>query len=262
MLWPALLNENYSWRRSLSSSPATAEVWAVNVINSSPYLSSNHKTLVSIITENKNVCVLTKQQFLHLTASLKDPRCVVSCLFLSLEFLVVSPSGWGIQVCPWGTFLRIWASVSSFRKFCDLCLACFTGLLWRWDSTKERVRRFKALCRWRAWSWWSWCRVVKWERRAWILESHVFKSKVCHLRAASFTSSGLSPQVWNGGVCPPGRWLWRLNGIQNVKCLQLWVANLSKRSRNCCYYYYFFYLSLCLKCCRCPTYAFVDDVVH
>ena len=162
---------------------------------------SNHKALVNIITENKNVCVLTKQQFFHFTASLKDPWCVVSCLFLSLEFPVLSPSGWGIQVCPWGTFLRIWASVSSFRKFCDPCLAYFTGLLWRWDSTKERVRRFKALCWWQAWSWWRWCLVVKWEPRAWILESRVFKSKVCHRGAASFPSLGLRPQVWNGDKC-------------------------------------------------------------
>lgn len=51
-----LLNENYSWRQSLSFSSSSEEMWAVNAITRSPYL-FNHKTLVSIILENINVCV-------------------------------------------------------------------------------------------------------------------------------------------------------------------------------------------------------------
>ena len=62
--------------------PATEEVWAVNVISRSPCLSSNHKALVSIIIENKNVCVLRKQQFLLkgplMSSFLPFPLCRVS----------------------------------------------------------------------------------------------------------------------------------------------------------------------------------------
>lgn len=43
------------------------------------------------------------------------------------EFLVVSPSGQSIHVCPPRRFLCLRHWLSSFRKFCDLCLAYFTG---------------------------------------------------------------------------------------------------------------------------------------
>ena len=74
MLWPALFNENYSWRQSVSFLSATEEVWAVNMISRSPYLSLNHKALVSIIIgfpgssvvkkkKKKSVCQCRRREF-------------------------------------------------------------------------------------------------------------------------------------------------------------------------------------------------------
>ena len=62
MLWPALFNENYSWRQSVSFLSATEEVWAVNMISRSPYLSLNHKALVSIIIGFPGSSVVKKKK--------------------------------------------------------------------------------------------------------------------------------------------------------------------------------------------------------
>lgn len=65
---------------------------------------------------------------------------------------------------------------------------------------------------------------MKWERRAWILESQVFKAKGCHLGAASFPSLGLSPQVWNGVSVPTWqvivkiKWYTKCKVLATVSC--------------------------------------------
>lgn len=114
--------------------------------------------------------------------SLKGPWCVLSCLSLSVEFLVVSLGRWAIQVCPQDTFLCIQVSFL-------LLESSVISVLPRPYKVAVKMRFHKrtcglfwgsvlmiSMCRWR------WCCVVKWEWMAWIPEPHVFKSKDWHFR--------------------------------------------------------------------------------
>lgn len=109
---------------------------------------------------------------------LKGSLCVLSSVSDCLPCWV------GHSAVPRGT-----CSAFSLRKFCHLCLAHFTGLLGRSDSTNERAPCLKAPCSWQPWRWGR--RDSVWSVGAWVLESHWSQPKF-------FPPWGLTPPVWNG----------------------------------------------------------------